>query len=67
MCMALEMFGFRPEKKDKHLMNIDTDVSHIFYAGHCDIFVTADSKLRGKAEAMYRKNNYQTTSVPLKL
>lgn len=52
MCMALDMFGFRPEKKDKHLMNIDTDASHIFYAGHCDIFVTADSKLRGKAEAM---------------
>lgn len=60
MCMALDMFGFRPEKKDKQLMNIDTDASHIFYAGHCDIFVTADSKLRGKAEAMYRKYNYQT-------
>ena len=60
MCLALDMFGFRPEKKDKQLMNIDTDASHIFYAGHCDIFVTADSKLRGKAEAMYRKYNYQT-------
>lgn len=60
MCMALDIFGFRPEKKDKQLMNIDTDASHIFYAGHCDIFVTADSKLRGKAEALYRKYNYQT-------
>ena len=30
------------------------------YAGHCDIFVTADTKLRGKAEAMYRKYKYQT-------
>lgn len=60
MCMALDIFGFRPEKKDKQLMNIDTDASHIFYAGHCDLFVTADSKLRGKAEAMYRKYNYQT-------
>ena len=63
MCMALDMFGLRPEKKDKHLMNIDTDASHIFYAGHCDIFVTADSKLRGKAEAMYRKYNYQTRII----
>lgn len=60
MCMALDMFGFRPEKKDKQIMNIDTDYSHIFYAGHCDIFVTADSKLRGKAEAIYKKYNYQT-------
>ena len=60
MCLALDMIGFRPEKKDKQLMNIDTDASHIFYAGHCDIFVTADSKLHGKAEAMYRKYNYQT-------
>ena len=60
MCMALDIFGFRPEKKDKQLMNVDTDASHIFYAGHCDLFVTADSKLRGKAEAMYRRYNYQT-------
>lgn len=60
MCLALDMLGFRPEKKDKHPMNIDTDASHIFYAGHCDVFVTADRKLRDKAEAMYRKYNYQT-------
>jgi len=63
MCLALDIFGFRPEKKDKQLMNIDTDASHIFYAGHCDIFVTADSKLRGKAEAMYKKYNYQTKVI----
>lgn len=60
MCMALDMFGFRPEKKNKHLMNIDTDASHIFYAGLCDIFVTADSKLRGKAEAIFKKYNRHT-------
>lgn len=64
MCMALDMFGFRPEKKDKQLMNIDADASHIFYAGHCDLFVSADSKLRGKAEAMYRKYNFQTRILP---
>lgn len=60
MCLALDMLGFRPEKKFKNIMNIDADASHIFYAGHCDIFVTADSKLRGKAEAMYKKYNFQT-------
>lgn len=60
MCLALDLFGFRPEKKNKQLMNIDTDACHIFYAGHCDIFVTADRKLRGKAEAIYRRFNYQT-------
>lgn len=58
--MALDLFGFRPEKRYKRLMNIDTDASHVFYAGQCDVFVTADSKLRGKAEAIYRKYNYQT-------
>ena len=63
MCMALDIFGFRPEKRDKQLMNIDADSSHIFYAGHCDIFVTADSKLCGKAEAMYKKYNYQTRII----
>lgn len=60
MSMALDLFGFRPEKKNKHLMNIDTDASHIFYAGLCDVFVTADSKLRGKAEAIFKKNNCHT-------
>lgn len=60
MCLALDVYGFRPEKKNKHLMNIDTDASHIFYAGLCDIFVTADSKLRGKAEAIFKKNNCHT-------
>lgn len=60
MCMALDLYGFRPEKKNKHLMNIDTDASHIFYAGLCDIFVTADSKLRGKAEAIFQKYNRNT-------
>lgn len=60
ICMALDMFGYRPEKKSKNLMNIDTDASHLFYAGHCDLFVTADSKLRGKAEALYSRYGYQT-------
>ena len=60
MCMILDLFGFRPEKKDKSLMNIDTDATHMFYGMLCDIFVTADKKLANKAKAVYQKYNCQT-------
>lgn len=63
VCLALDLFGFRPEKKDKRYMNIDADASHVFYAGHCDVFVSADKKLRDKAKAVYSKYNYQTRVI----
>ncbi len=60
LCLALDMCGFRPEDKDKSFTNIDTDASHIFYASKCDILVSDDRKMRGKAEAMFSKYNVIT-------
>lgn len=67
VCLGLDMFGFRPEKRGKRITNIDTDASHVFYAAHCDYFVTADKKLRDKAKAMYSYYGFQTKVIsPLK-
>lgn len=63
VCLALGLFGFRPENKSKGLMNIDTDASHVFYAAHCDLFVTADKKLKDKAIAMYSRYGIQTKVI----
>lgn len=63
VCLALGLFGFRPENKEKTLMNIDTDASHVFYAAHCDLFVTADKKLRDKAKAVYARYGIQTNVI----
>jgi hypothetical protein len=60
VCIGLDLFGYRPEKRGKTLMNIDADASHVFYAAHCDLFVTADKKLRDKAQAIYKRYGYQT-------
>lgn len=60
LCMALDVIGFRPEKKNKAFTNIDADASHIFYAAHCDYLVSDDSKMRAKAEAMYAEYKIQT-------
>mgnify|MGYP004444117737 CR=1 FL=1 len=68
VCLGLDLFGFRPEKRGKKFTNIDTDASHVFYAAHCDYFVTADKKLRDNAKAMYSYYGYQTKVIsPLDL
>lgn len=63
VCLGLDLFGFRPEKGSKRFTNVDTDASHMFYAGHCDVFVSADKKLRDKAKAVFSKYNYQTRVI----
>lgn len=60
LCLALDVIGFHPEKKNKAFTNIDTDASHIFYAAHCDYLVSDDGKMRAKAEAMYAEYKVQT-------
>ena len=63
VCMGLDIFGYKSEGKDKSIMNIDADAAHIFMAGHCDYLVSNDRKLCAKANALYRKFNYQTQVI----
>lgn len=59
----LDMFGYKSDKLPKqtdNFQNIQTDGEHAFFAAHCDYFVTADKKLRAKAQALYKKLNIST-------
>lgn len=51
--LALSAAGFRIDKKHDFL-NVYSDAEHAYYASKCDIFVTNDSKLAEKAQAIYR-------------
>jgi hypothetical protein len=63
ICLGLDLFGYRQEKKNKAFTNIDTDASHIFYSSYCDYFVTEDKKLAAKADAIYSNYNIQTKII----
>lgn len=59
MCMALDLYGFRPEKKNKHLMNIDTDASHIFMQGYAMFLSLLTLNYVAKLK-LYSKNTIAT-------
>ena len=63
ICLGLDLFGYRPEKKIKKIMNIDTDASHIAFAAFCDYFVTADKRLSAKAKAIYSHYGKYTSVI----
>lgn len=55
--VVLNQLGFRPDKnlaKSSSWANIMSDARHCATASHCAVFLTADRRLRLKAEAIYR-------------
>jgi len=54
--MNLDLLGFASDKlnKDHTLSTTTADVAHTYYASHCDIFVTSDTKTGEKAAAVFR-------------
>ena len=56
----LDLMGYKSEKKHKSFANIDTDAQHIAMASLCDYLISNDSKLRGKAKAIYSQCNCVT-------
>lgn len=50
----LDLMGFRSDSK-MSAQNINTDATHAYFAGHCEIFVTQDQKLSAKSVAIYRE------------
>ena len=55
ICIALDLFGFQTDKKDKTFQNKDADATHAFMALSCDYFVTNDKRLRNRSIASYKK------------
>jgi len=46
---------FLGRRKDEKFPNMIDDSIHAFYGGHCDIFISNDSKCRDKAKEVYSK------------
>lgn len=63
LCIALDLFGYKSEDKNKQFTNIDADAGHVFMAANCDLFVSNDKKLREKARACYAKYNCSTIVI----
>lgn len=63
---SLDMMGYYSDKKKgKHFnfTNIDIDANHMTNAIHCDYFVTDDSRLFQKAEAIYLRYGCRTKII----
>ena len=37
LCIALDLFGYKSEDKNKQFTNIDADAGHVFMAANCDL------------------------------
>lgn len=63
----LNMVGYCSDagiSKSSKFANISSDAGHIFYAAFCDIFISADQRLRDKAEAIYEYKEIKTRVMP---
>ena len=63
----LNMVGYCSDigmSKPNKVANILSDAAHIFYAAFCDVFISADQRLRGKAEAIYEYKEIKTQVMP---
>ena len=60
--LTLNLSGFFSDKH-RNLQNIYTDSEHAYYASSCDIFVSNDSRLREKTDAIYSQYNIQTKII----
>ena len=49
--IGLDLMRFHSDQRN--LMNILADADHAYYGSYCDVLVTADAKMRSKAEAVY--------------
>lgn len=61
---VLDMLGFHSDKLPKAsntVRNVTTDAKHAYFAGFCDWFVTADTRLYHKARALYRNFRVATS------
>ncbi|XOV67589.1 MAG: hypothetical protein ACFHU9_00175 [Fluviicola sp.] len=46
---------FKGFKSDSHFINMIDDANHTFYAAHCQVFITLDSKCHYKAKEVFEK------------
>jgi len=56
-------FDLDPHHTDKFFNNMFEDALHVFYASHCDFFITNDKNCKFKAEKTYKKLNIKTIVI----
>lgn len=56
----LNLIGYKSDKLQKGLDNYHNDMTHAFYAAHCDFFVTDDDRTYWKSKAAYETIGIKT-------
>lgn len=64
--MFLEMLGYKSDSPNNGFNNLNNDMTHSFYAAHCNIFISEDKKLAAKSKALYEKFNIATNIYTMK-
>ena len=62
----LDLFGYKADKLHKagNAMNsVNTDAQHAYYAAFCDFFITQDTHLASKAQALYNEFKISTKVI----
>lgn len=62
----LDLIGYKSDKlpKSTNAMNsVNTDAQHAYFAAFCDYFITQDSRLASKAQALYHGFNISTKVI----
>lgn len=62
--LSYDFMGFKQDR-GHDLRNIITDAKHAYYGSYCDVLVTNDKKMAGKAKAVYKDMNISTMVIPL--
>jgi hypothetical protein len=58
--MILEELNYETDNPKKGAYNFANDITHSFYATHCNIFISEDKKLVAKSKALYEYFNINT-------
>lgn len=62
---ALNLLGYKLDKKEKTIKSALHDIEHLIYASEADIFITNDAGLRARANQIYKFMGIQTKIIAL--
>lgn len=62
---ALNLIGYKLDKKEKTIKSALHDIEHLVYASEADLFVTSDAGFRERANQIYKIMNIGTKAIPL--
>ena len=60
--LSYDFMGFKQDR-GHDLRNITTDAKHAYYGSYCDVLVTNDKRMAGKAKAVYKDMSISTKVI----